>query len=438
LRAPGLPPKEPRAKVEELRQLLAGSKAELIAGRHLASMEAARTAAVLAGEVKYEPYRVEALLVRATSLAGIGNTTEANTVFTDAAWGALASNRHDLVTMAAMSNAAVVSEGRVGEAKIWIGLARTSALRAGTDDQLEHQLLQVEGLVAGAQGDVQGAVAAQLKALAIAERSLGAASPALWTDLEVIGVTLAKSGAWGRSVPYFERALALRESSVGLDHPDIAAILTNLGAAYSNLNQAEKARTSYERALSIGERAEGRRNPMLILTLNNMADAMTKAKDHQNALHYVERGRLLALEMIGKPAPMYHAISTTYAEALHAAGREVEARKTYDEIIALEEQYKSPFLAATLASRATVAIDGKRWAEAVDLEARSIAVFEAASGKETPDLFKPLFGMGQAKLAQGKPAEARTFLERALAIGTKSQLGPHDLGPLRALLERSR
>ncbi len=177
---------------------------------------------------------------------------------------------------------------------------------------------------------------------------------------------------------------------------------------------------------------------MLILTLNNMADAMTKAKDHKNALHYVERGRLLAEQVLGNAAPMYHAISTTHAEALYATGRLLEAKKLYDEVLALEEQHKSPFFPATLASRAVLSLGAQNWNEASDLEARSIAAWEAASGRDTPDLFKPLVGMGRARLGQGKRAEARSFLERALAIGEKSQLSTAELDPVRKLLEQTR
>jgi len=254
----------------------------------------------------------------------------------------------------------------------------------------------------------------------------------------VIGVTLAKSGAWGKAKPYLERALALRESSVGQDHPDIAAILTNLGAAYSNVDTADKARATYEKALAIRERADGPRNPMLILTLNNMADAMTKAKDHANALHYVERGRLLAEQMLGKAAPMYHAIATTHAEALYAAGRGAEARKLYDEVLALEAEHKSPYLPATLASRAELSIDAKKWNEVVDFETRAIAAFEAASGKDAPDLWRPLVGLARAKLAQGKDAEARALLERAIAIGERAQVPSEQLEPARKLLKGAR
>jgi len=434
LRAPGLPPTEPKDKVEELRRLLAGSKAELIAGRHFGSMEEARKAALLAGEVHYEPYRAEALLVRGASLAGIGNTAEANKVFTEATWAALTANRNDLVTMGAMSNAAVVSDGRVGEAKIWLGLARTASLRVGNDPLLEQRLLQIEGLIAAAQGDTSGAIAAQQKALAIAERALGPTNPALWSDLEVIGVTLAKQGAWAKARPYLERALTLREASVGSDHPDIAAVLTNLGAVYANVDTVEKARETYERALSIRERSDGPRNPMLILTLNNMADAMTKAKDYANALHYVERGRLLAEQSLGKSAAMYHAISTTYAEALYAAGRGADARKIYDETLALEIQNKSPFYGATLTSRAQMAIEAKRWKEAVEVEQRAISALEDASGADTPDLWKPLYGLAQAQHALHRPAEARAAIERAIAIGEKSQIGPTDMAPMRKFL----
>ncbi len=436
LRAPGLPPTEPKDKVDKLRDLLATSKAELLAGRSFGAMEAARKAALLAEEVHYGPYRADALMVRAAALAGVGNSAEAGKAFGEAAWTALDANRHDQVAMAAMSAAAIAADGRVGEAKIWMGLARTAARRIGNDPLIEQRMLQIEGLIAAAQGDTAGAIEAQTKALAISERALGENNPALWSDLEVIGVTLAKRSSWARAKPYLERALALRVAAVGSDHPDVATILTNLGAAYANSGEPDKARASYERAIKIRERTDGARNPMLILTLNNMADGMTKAKDYENALHYVERGIHLAETMLGKSAPMYHAIATTYAEALFAAGRTADARKVYDETIAIEAKESSPFYPATLASRAEMSIAARHWKEAIALEQRAIAAFEAASGKDNPDLWKPLFGLARVELAQHRAAEARELLDRAIAIGEKAQISSADLESMRTFRKK--
>jgi tetratricopeptide (TPR) repeat protein len=437
LRAPGQPPTEPKAKVAELYNELATSKAELLAGRYFPSLNAAGRAVALADEIRYEPFKAEALLVNAASLVGAGNPEQSQVASREAAWAAIRGRRDDVLAGAALSSAVVAADRKLGEAQIWIGLAKAGAERL-RDRALGQRVLQVEGLIAALGGDLEGAITTQQKALAAAEQIFGPDSPQIWSDEEVIGITFAKTGAWDKARPHFERALRLREASVGPEHPDIALMLTNLGACYSHAGEAARARAAFERAVAIRERTEGPRSPMLILTLNNMADGLIKSGDVDGALLYTDRAKTLAGKLLGKDNALYHATMTTRAEALAAANKLDAAHKEYDDVIAFELAAASPLLGATLNSRATFAIAQKRWAEAGALAQRSITAIEGTSGKDAPDLWQPLASLGRAHLELGRRGEARTALERAIAVAEKAQISTAELAPIRALLDRVR
>ena len=435
LRAPGRPPTEPRATLEELSRQLAASKAALLAGRPTPSIEAARRAAALADEVKYPPLRAEARLVEGAALTNLGKSDEASAAFAEAAFDALAASRHDVAAASAQAAALIAAQRAVGEATIWVRLARAEAARVPQDLGLALNQRAIEGVVAGAAGDMTAAVAALEDALATAERAFGPDSPALWSQEDAIAVTYAKSGAYDKARPHYERAIALREASVGPDHPDIAVLLTNLGPCYTHAGEPARARASYERALAIREKLEGPNNPTLVLTLNNMADGMIRSGDPTGALLYIDRAKQIATARLGDKNPITHVVGTTRAEALVALGRLDEARTEYDAVLAVEAETRSMFLGATLTSRTAMAVEGKAWADAVFYGQRAVAALEDAGGKDSPALVQALVVLARAHAALGRPAVARPLLERALAIGERAQLADADLAPARALLD---
>ena len=433
LRAPGRPPTEPHDKVQALLEQLAQAKATLLAGHFLPSLVAAKKAADLADEIHYSPYKAEALVVRGASLTGAGNLEDSAIACQDAVWAAALGHRDDLVAGASLCAAATAAQRTAGDARIWIQMARVFSARLGKDPIFELRATEVEGLVAAVQGDMNAAVAAQQKAVVQAEQIYGRDGTELWQEEEIVGTTFARIGAWAKAAPHLERGIALREAAVGKNHPDIAVMLTTLGACYSQTGQNAKARATYERALAIKEAAEGRDNPSLSLTLNNMADGLIKAGDVTSALVYLERARQLAEARLGKDNPMYHAIETTHAEALVAAKRLDEARTLFDEIIALETKTGSLFLAGTLGSRATAELGAKRWADAAAFAQRAVAAGEAANGKDSPELWQPLYTLARAYVELGRKPEARTLLDRSIALAEKAQIGAKDLEPVRTL-----
>ncbi|MFN0248382.1 MAG: protein kinase domain-containing protein [Kofleriaceae bacterium] len=435
LLAPGLPPSEPQAKVEDLRQALADSRVALAAARYAASAEISIKAASLAQEVRYAPFEAEARLTLCAANNGLSNTEQAAAACSESVWLGVASRRDDIVAQGAISAAAVLSQSRLAEAKWWMKLARSVLSRMGHDAVLEVRALEVDGLIAALSGDTAAAVVAHDKAIAAAERLYGRDNPRLWVDEEIVGATFARVGAYDKARPHLERAMALHEKTVGPDHPDIAVLLTTLGACYTAAGDDARARSAYERALAIRERTDGQ-GAMLILTLNNMADGMIRSKNVAGALIYADRAAALAEKLLGHANPVYHAVASTRAEALLANRRIDDARAAFDTIIEMETRSNSPILGPTLNLRAHLELGERRWAEAAKFALRAIAASEATSGKESPELWQPLATLAHAYVELGRRGDAKQILDRALAIGAKAQISATDLAPVVALRER--
>jgi len=438
LRAPGLAPIAIRAQVEDLKKKLADAKAQLLAGKYIPALVAASATVDGAKKIHYDPLVTEAMVMYGAAQMTTGQAEPATATYAEAAYTGIRGKRDDMVAAASLGEAALVSDaGKSGEAKIWLNLADASSMRVGLDRRLEAHKLEIEGVVLAQAGDVLGGLAAHEKAFEVSAHELGRDNPAVWTMEVLYATTLTKAGAYAKAAPHFEHAMALRQASVGPDHPDVALMLSNLGIAYRHLGQLKKSREVFERALAIREKSYGKNSPLLVPTLDNFTELLKQQGDIPAALATIERARKLAGLLPGKQHPIYHTVATTHAEVLVAAGRVADAHKEYDEIFAIEEKTKSPQLPTTLASRAELALVEHKWAEAVSFAERSVAGFEAAGGKEQPEMWRPLTALGQAKLELHRTAEARAALERAIAIGAKLQLGD-DLDPARAALAKMR
>jgi tetratricopeptide (TPR) repeat protein len=115
-------------------------------------------------------------------------------------------------------------------------------------------------------------------------------------------------------------------------------------------------------------------------------------------------------------------------------GQLAGARAAYTEVLALETASGSTALPTTRTSRAELALVERAWVDAATYAARAIEGFEAAGGKDNPELWRPLSALGRANAKLGKPAEARAALERAIAIGERVHLLPAELAATRDAL----
>ncbi len=117
---------------------------------------------------------------------------------------------------------------------------------------------------------------AKFAAIAVALLMLIAATPARgqgieWETLNKETLDLLRAGNYDRGVVVATKALAVAEKEMGADHPDVATSLNNLAELYRRQGQYAAAEPLYTRSLAIREKALGKDHPDVAQSLENMA-----------------------------------------------------------------------------------------------------------------------------------------------------------------------
>ena len=432
LLAPDRVPADLVTKLAPVRSAIANARVSAAAGSN--DLVPIDTAIEAARAIGFDSLVAEALLVRGTVLFQSGKWDLAAATYADATWAGIRSRRDDVVGEASFAAAQVTAEGlaRPAEAKIWLDLG-TAAITRVSDRTSALKRLEVAGVVAAANGDTKGAIAAHTEGLKQAEAVLGENHPGLWRTLATLAATLAKTHAYTAAIPYYERALALRRQSAGDDHPDVALMLTSVGACYDHGGQPDKARAALFRALEIRERAFGADSPRVIATLNNIADLLRKQGD-KTALAIIARAEAIGAKVPGTAHPMYHIVLTTMGEVQQTFGDLAAARVSIERALQLGIEAKSPVVPTTLTARASLAIAEGMYADAVGYAERSIAALEVAGGAKNPELWRPLSMLAHAQREMKQHALAKTSIERALAIIDAAKIDEPEAVALRSFV----
>ena len=438
LRAPTAPPPEVAPKLPEIRQLLAEAKADTIVSRGFPAGVAADKAVALAKAAGFPPILAEAMTIQG-GVQRANNNPIAVATLTDAAWLAETAQRDDLVakTGVALANLAIEAQPpKPGEARVWLGLGQAAARRLGLDHVFESDFKLIEAVLDIQEGNVTAAVAAGEASFAASEKEYGKDSGVLFGHEILFAGTLARALQYAKAAPHYEHALTVRAQLVGEAYPEVALTLSNLAVCYHFMGELDKARTTFARALKLREMLFGAASPVLVPTLDNYGVFLTQTDDPAKGRAMLERALALAAGIPGKDSPDYHVVATDHADAVVAEGKLAEAHALFDELLARETALHSTTLPMTQTSRAQLALAEGRPAEAASFAELAIAGFESAGGKDNPELWRPLAALGRALAALGKPADAREALERSLAIGTAVQLAPAQLQPARAALAK--
>ncbi len=435
LRAPGLPPPAIRPQIAELAKQLAAARADSVTGHYVGALSKAAGVLDRAKALDFAPTIAEARMIHGAALLTVGNFTEASDDFRDAVYQAIRGKRDDIAAAGGLSMALVTSNagGKPSEAAIWLGHAKALGSRH-PDRTFDLKVLQVEGVIAAESGDSAAAIAADEKALLVAEEIYGKDNPALLTNLVVLADAYSHAGAYRKAAPSYERAKQFRIASVGPEHPDIALLESDLGACYNHLGERDKARAAFEHSLAIREQAYGKTSPLLVATLDNFGELLRKQGDLTTALAYQERAIALCKIVPGVAHPMFHQLGTDYADTLIAAKKFVQARSELEQLFALEQANKSPTLPASQTTRAELALAENATPDAEHYAELAIAGYEAAGGVTNAALWRPLTALARAKLAIGKHGEAKALVDRALAIAAQAQISDEDLAPTKQLL----
>ncbi|MBK7826715.1 serine/threonine-protein kinase [Nannocystis sp.] len=269
--------------------------------------------------------------------------------------------------------------------------------RVGATPHERVRLRERLGMVLAQRG--QTAEARDLLSLALSEAEAlpGDGGTGLVSILNARGTVHDQRGESAAALADFGRALAICEAHLSPDHPDVAAILSNMAIIELNGGQYERARERFERALKIHRLVLGDDHPITGSTHMNLGTLLQQMEDYDGAAAQYEQALAVATKAGGSDADL--------ADILYNLGAVYQLRKEYERAL-------TPYR---------------------DALARS----ERVHGPDHAEVAYPLFGLGGVLVELGRYAEGRELLERALAIRTRKDVVPVDIGELRFALARA-
>ncbi len=116
---------------------------------------------------------------------------------------------------------------------------------------IEWETLNKEALDLLRAGNYDRGVVVATKALAVAEKEMGADHPSVATSLNNLASLYEKQGQYAAAEPLYKRALAMMEKALGKDHPNVAQSLENMAELYRKTDRAKEAEPLEARAKAI-------------------------------------------------------------------------------------------------------------------------------------------------------------------------------------------
>jgi tetratricopeptide (TPR) repeat protein/CHAT domain-containing protein len=240
------------------------------------------------------------------------------------------------------------------------------------------------------------------RAIAIGQEAFGPENPLVGRSLNALTLIYDEQGRYADAEPLYRQVLAIAEKSFGPNHINVAVVLSNLARLYIHQARYTDAEPLYQRALAVSEKALGTNHPIVL----SIRSALAKL--------YQSLGRYEQAESLKKNDANIHEID---ARSSDNGGRSDELSAAEDEIIRLNKQGK--------------------YAEATEVAARVLALFERKFGSSHPKIAKPLMNLAHAYSNQKRIADAEALYRRAIEI-LREALGPDHADTEVSILQLSR
>jgi len=198
---------------------------------------------------------------------------------------------------------------------------------------------------------------------------------------------------------------------LGPDHVDVAKTLAGLALDFSGRGDMEKALTYAGRAIAIKEKVLGPQHPSLGETLANRASDLIDLGRLDEAKQDLERADAIIRPVSSPSNPWLGSIRNNLAEIYVLNGQ-------YDEALrirraALADQKDPNETAGLLTGIGAVLNRQGRYAEALAMHEKSLALKEQAYSGTNAEMCDALLGIGLARIGLGQPVRAIAPLERA-------------------------
>lgn len=320
-----------------------------------------------------------------------------------------------------------VDAGRAADAKSYAeaGLALLSRgdvpVRSGRADPHISALNNL-ARASRALADHAAAEDAYKRAIALLHAKGDKANEGIVTDnLAVLYLSL---GRLAEAERFNKRALALLEEALGRDHMSVGRAAGNLGVLLNEAGRRNEAEPLLRRALAIADMQPNKDAVQIGIVEDNLAGLLRQSGRVSEAQGHYDR----ALQMFEGALPPRHprlaTLRNNLGRHLLDAGKYAEAEQALAAALSMfeaiygKDAFESAIPAANLAEVYTAQ---RRYAEGRPLLVRALASLERVYGPRHANLLATLNAAATLELADGKPAAARLYFDRAAAAAVEAR-----------------
>lgn len=388
-----------RMQVEAIRAQLVDAQAALDTGAFVAGLQRAEPLLGPAQALGFRPLESEVLRLLGNLHKEAARFGPAADALTAAVYKGEAGSHDESVARASIALVDVqMRQAHYAEARQWLSHAEAAIERLGGDDALSAWLLNNHGNLLHAEGKYQEALEQQKRALALRQRLFGAAHSEVAMSLNNLGATYSALGRYAEAIQHHEQAQKMHAELLGSGHPSVGNCWLNLGQARGQAGDVAGELRAYEQVLAIWGKALPADHLHLAIVHHNLGSAYGELSQPQEALLHYAKARAIKAQKLSPDHPSL--ASTRLAES-------VQLRKL------------------------------GRLSEAMAAARAAYAMYEQSVGASHPLAARALTEIGSCELREGRAAQAKETLAKALSRHRAAESEPDVLGDTELLLAQA-
>jgi eukaryotic-like serine/threonine-protein kinase len=352
---------------------------------------------------------------------------------------ARAGNRDDLVTnLLAVQGALRTQEGHPKDAAALLERALALGEKTQGPEQMPVvRILTSLAIAKSALGEWREVEQLDLRALAFWEDAVGPLHPYTSTAVQNLCAHSAEQREVGKAAGYCARSLEIIEQVYPSGHPEMGGALANLGIVRSLQERNEEAGELLDRAAQILVRALGPDDPALVIVRTPQAELALKLDDIAQARRILNELLPAAIKAYGEDHPYVAEVLTIHGDLLVHESRLDEARAAHERAMAIGKKVRDdhPSVGRSLQGLATVALAGRRYAQAIEQFERALELLNKGYGPASAFVVAAQTGLGEAFLGAGQTSAAVAVLQQAVST---IETHPVHLGEGKARLQLAR
>ncbi len=281
------------------------------------------------------------------------------------------------------------------------------------------------GTVLWKQGDVAGAEPLIRKALAMRRDLLGPEDDKVAKSLNNLAILYYSRGDFARAAPLYREALAVHRRTLGADNPETAALMNNLAILLSRQGNYAEAEDLFLEVLETRRRLLGPEHLEIARSLGTLAHTHSGMEEYEAAEDLLREALALRKKLLGDEHLEISMNLINLASVLKAEEKYGEAEPLCSDGLAMAQRALGETHPLVIQGRClhSLILMGVERREDAEIQLReTLELCRTRFGNRHPQTGEALRELGVCLLEQGRPDEARAFLEQAATVFDDARL----------------